>query len=29
MRGRKKLTTEDFITKARCVHGNKYNYSEV
>lgn len=25
----KKLTTEEFIEKARKVHGNKYNYSQV
>ena len=25
----KKLTTEEFINKARCVHGDKYNYSKV
>jgi len=24
-----KLTTEDFIKKARAVHGNKYDYSKV
>jgi hypothetical protein len=25
----KKLTTEEFIRKAKIVHGNIYNYSEV
>ena len=25
----KKLTTEDFIRKARLVHGNKYDYSKI
>lgn len=27
--GRKKLTTEEFISKAKVVHGDKYNYSNV
>ena len=26
--GNKKLTTEEFIKKARVIHGNKYDYSE-
>lgn len=25
----KKLTTEEFIEKARKIHGNKYDYSKV
>jgi hypothetical protein len=25
----KKLTTEEFIIKAKCVHGDKYDYSKV
>ena len=25
----KKLTTEEFIEKAKAVHGDKYDYSEV
>ena len=27
--GRRKLTTEEFIEKARKVHGDKYDYSKV
>ena len=27
--GLKKLTTEEFIKKAKEIHGNKYNYSKV
>lgn len=27
--GSKKLTTEDFITRARKIHGNRYDYSKV
>lgn len=29
MRGRKKLTTEEFIYNSRQVHRNKYDYSKV
>jgi len=25
----KKITTEDFISKAKAVHGDKYEYSQV